>query len=182
MLRVVALGAICEAKGDESVRYADQPVPPLPVDDPQPMPYHPELPIVEEPDGPKPFALNFSLTEFADLSDGQRVVLSDDRGFGSTLHAVEWDPETGEVRDASWHEGSELEALVSDPWRFTTRESLTKSVIGALDPEDDQEWYHWVVERLDSLGFEVDPASVEAAPYRVEFGSRVLEELEKRGR
>ncbi len=182
MLRVVALGAICEAKGDESVRYADQPVPPLPLDGPQPMPYHPELPIVEEPDGPKPFALNFSLTEFADLSDGQRVTLSDDRGFGSTLHAVEWNPETGEVRDASWHEGSELEALVSDQWRFTTRESLTQEVIGYFDRDDDQEWYRWVVERLGSQGFEVDPASVEAAPYRVEFGSRVLEELEKRGR
>lgn len=182
MLRAVALGAICEVKKDESVRYADQPVPPLPVDGPQPMPYHPGLPIVEEPDGPTPMALSFSLTEFADLSDGRRVILSDDRGFGGTLHAVEWDPETGEVRDASWHEGSELEALVSDQWQFTTRESLTQSVIGYFDRDDDQEWYRWVAERLGSLGFEVDPASVEAAPYRVEFGSRVLEELEKRGR
>lgn len=182
MLRVVALGAICEVKKDESVRYADQPVPPLPVDGPQPMPYHPELPIVEEPDGPKPVALSFSLTEFADLSDGQRVILSEDRGFGGTLYAVIWDPDTGEVQDASWHEGSELEALVSDQWRFTTRESLTERVIAALDPDDDQEWYRWVVERLSSRGMDVDPASVEEAPYRVEFGSRVLEELEKRGR
>ena len=182
MLRVVALGAICEVAEDDSVRYADQSVPRLPVDGPQPMQYHPELPIAEEPDGPKPFALNFSLTEFADLSDGRQVILSDDRGFGSTLHAVEWNPETGEVRDASWHEGSELEALVSDPWQFTTREDLTESVIGALDPDDDQEWYRWVVERLGALGFEVDLASVAAAPYRVEFGSKVLDEFQKRGR
>lgn len=182
LLRVVALGAVCEVAEDASVRHADQPVPPLPVDGPQPMPYHPELQIVEEPDGPKAVALSFSLTEFADLSDGRRAILSNDRGFGGTLHAVDWNPVTGEVRDASWHEGSELEALVSDPWRFTTRESLTKSVIAALDPEDDQEWYRWVVERLGSQGFEVDPESVEAAPYQVEFGTQVLEELQERGR
>ena len=182
MLRVVALGAICEVAEDNSVRYADQPVPPLPVDGPRPMRHHPELPIAEEPEGSKPFALHFSLTEFADLSDGRRVILSDNRGYGSTTHAVDWDPETGEVRDASWYEGSELEALVNDPWRFTTRNKLTQSVIGALNPDDDQEWYRWVVERLGSQGFKVDPASVEVAPYRVEFGNRVLDELQKQGR
>ena len=182
MPRVVALGVICEVAEDESVGYAGQPVPPLPVDGPQPMPYDPELSIVEEPDGPKPMALNFSLTEFADLSDGQRVILSSDRWFGGTLHAVDWNPETGEVRDASWHEGSELEALVSDQWRFTTREGLTKSVIAALDPDDDQEWYRGVVEQLGSQVFEVDPASVEEAPNQVGFGNRVLEELQERGR
>ena len=69
-----------------------------------------------------------------------------------------------------------------DQWRFTTRESFTESVIAALDPDDDQEWYDWVVGRLHTLGIEVDPGSVETAPYRVEFGNRVLEELQKRGR
>ncbi len=146
------------------------------------MPYHPDLQIREDPDGPKPMTLHFSLTEFADLSDGQRVTLRDDRGFSGSLHAVNWDPDTGEVIDASWHRGSRLESLVSDPWRFETREGLTRRVIAALDPDDDQEWFEWVVGRLDSLGIEIDPASVEAAPYRVEFGTRVLEELEKRGR
>ena len=71
---------------------------------------------------------------------------------------------------------------MSDQWRFTTREGLTKSVIAALDPDDDQEWYRGVVEQLGSQGFEVDPASVEEAPNQVGFGNRVLEELQERGR
>lgn len=182
MLSVVALGAVCEVREDDSSAYADQPVPEIPAVGGRFMPYHPDLPIRETPDGPTPMTLHFRLTEFADLSDGRRVTIRDDRGFSGSLHAVNWDPDTGEVKDASWHPGSSLESLVSDPWRFETRESLTRSVIAALDPDDDQEWYEWVVERLGSLGIEVDPASVEAAPYRVEFGSRVLEELEKRGR
>jgi len=42
--------------------------------------------------------------------------------------------------------------------------------------------YDWVVDRLRTLGIEVDPASVVTAPYQVEFGSRVFEELQKKGR
>ncbi|MCY3911613.1 MAG: hypothetical protein OXF99_08855 [bacterium] len=182
MLSVVALGAICEVAVDRAVKYADEPVPYPPTDGVRPTSYHPGLPIREDADGPKPMTLHFSLTEFADLSDGRRVNIRDDRGFSGSLHAFNWDPDTGEVKDASWRPGSRLESLVSDPWRFETLESLTRSVVAALEPDDDQEWYEWVVVRLGSLGIEVDPASVEAAPYRVEFCSRVLEELEKRGR
>ncbi|MDE0603895.1 MAG: hypothetical protein OXI18_05765 [bacterium] len=181
MLSVVALGAICEVAEDSPVKYADEPVPELLTDGPRPSPYHPELSIRDDADKQKSRTLRFSLIEFADLSDGRRVTIRDDRGFSGSLHAVNWDPDTGEVREASWHPGSRLESLVSDPWRFETRESLTRDVIAALDPDDDQEWYERVVERLGSLGIEVDPISVEAAPYQVEFGSRVLEELEKRG-
>lgn len=181
MLSVVALGAICEVAEDNAVKYADEPVPELPTDGPRPSPYHPGLPIQDDADGSEPMQRHLSLTEFADLSDGRRVTLRDDRGFSSSLHAVDWDPDTGEVKEASWHPGSRLESLVSDPWRFETRESLTRDVIAALDPDDDQEWCEWVVERLRSLGIEVDLESLEAAPYRVEFGSRVLEELGKRG-
>lgn len=182
MLNVVALGAVCEVRADDSSAYADQPVPEIPAGEGRFMPHHPDLPIRESADRPEPMTLHFSLTEFADLSDGRRVTIRDDRGFSGSLHAVNWDPDTGEVKEASWHPGSRLESLVSDPWRFETRKSLTRDVIAALDPDDDQEWYEWVVERLGSFGIEVDPASVEAATYRVEFGSRVLEELEKRGR
>ena len=182
MLSVVALGAICELRRDSSAGSIAPSVTDMPTTGAQPSSFHPDLPVVEEIDGPKPMARSFSLTEFADLSDGRRVTLRDERGFGGTLHAVHWDLETGEVQDASWHRGSKLESLVGDQWRFTTRESITRDVIAALDPDDDQEWYDWVVERLHTLGIEVDPASVETAPYRVEFGNRVLEELQKRGR
>ncbi len=181
-LSVVALGATCEVREDDDRAYADQAVPEFPVVGAQPSPYHPDLPIREDPDGPKLMARSLSLTEFADLSDGRRVILRDDRGFSGTLHAVNWDPDTGEVRDASWHPGSRLESLVSDPWRFETRESLTRHVIAALDPDDDQEWHDWVVDRLRTMGIEVDPAFVISALYKVEFGSRILEELRKRGR
>ena len=181
MLRVMALGAVCELWEEDPAAYADQPVPEIPAGGGF-VAYHPDLPTLGQPEAPDPLTLHFKLTEFADLSDGRRVVFRDERGFSQSLRAVDWNPETGEARDASWRPGSELESLVSDPWRFETRESLTESVIGALEPDDDQEWYEWVVERLRTLGAEVDPRSVEGAPYRVEFGSGVLEELKRRGR
>ena len=182
MMSVVALGAVCEVREDDVTANADDPVPEFPAAGAQPSPYHPNLLIREDPDGPKPMALSFRLTEFADLSDGRRFILRDDRGFGGTLMAVDWNPDTGEVRDASWKTGSKLESLVSDQWRFTTRENLTSEVIAALEPDDRKEWHEWIVGRLRTLGIEVDPASVETAPYQFEFGSRVLEELQMRGR
>ena len=182
MLSVVALGAVCEVRKDDVTAYADQLVHEFPVVGAQPSPYHPDLPIREDPDGSKPMARSFCLTEFADLSDGRRVILRDDGGFSGAPMAVDWDPDTGEVRDASWQPGTKFESLIGDQWRFTTGQSLTGDVIATLDPDGRQEWYDWVVDRLRTLGIEVDPGSVVTAPYQVEFGSRVLEELQKRGR
>lgn len=97
-------------------------------------------------------------TEFADLSDGRRVILKDDRGW------TDWARESQE-----------------SPWKIASGREMTRSTILTLDPdEDDWEWLEWVVERLLQLGFEVDPISVHAAPYRVEFGPLLQHELRQR--
>ena len=95
--------------------------------------------------------------EFADLSDGQRVILKDDRGW--SLRPIDF-------RDSSW--------------KFANGRELAKKAILVLDPDDNERWIEWVIERLRFLGVNVDPASVHAAPFRVEFGPRVRHELRQR--
>ena len=101
---------------------------------------------------------SFYLEEYADLSDGRRVVLKDDRGWGS--------------RPAKARERR--------PRPIAGGRSLTKQAILVLDPDDNEYWMDWVVGRLRFLGFEVDTASVQAAPFHVEFGPRLLHVLHER--
>ena len=65
-------------------------------------------------------------------------------------------------------------------WKVADGRELTKEAIMILDPGDDEVWMEWVVERLRFLGIDVDPASVHAAPFQVEFGPRVQHELRQR--
>ena len=92
--------------------------------------------------------------EFADLSDGRRIVLSTDRGWNH------WPENTPASR-----------------WRIANGREMTKQAILILDPDDNDDWEPWVIEQLRSGGVDADPASVHAAPYRVEFGTRVQHEL-----
>ena len=101
--------------------------------------------------------LSFYAEEFADLSDGRRVILKDDRG---------WSLWPFRYPDSSW--------------KFASGRQLTKEAILVLDPDDNERWMEWGVERLRFLGIDVDPASVHAAPFRVEFGPRVRHELRQR--
>ena len=104
--------------------------------------------------------ISLRFTEFADLSDGERVTVRSDRGFG-------W----------RWKRKR------LGPWHGVTRESLAHSVSDYIvQVEADRPCSpEWVVERLQRLyGIAVDPASVEAAlriPRRVELGPRLLQEL-----
>ena len=95
--------------------------------------------------------------EFADLSDDRRVILRDDRGWG--LRPIDF-------RNSSW--------------KFASGRELAKQAILVLDPDDNERWIEWVVERLRFLGIDVDPVSVHAAPFQVEFGPRVRHELRQR--
>ena len=101
--------------------------------------------------------LAFYLEEFADLSNGQRVILKDDRG---------WNGSYRESRDG--------------PWKLITGRELTKQTILVLDPDDEVLWMEDVIEELRLCGINVDPASVHAAPFRVEFGPRLQSELRQR--
>ena len=104
---------------------------------------------------------SFHAEEFADISDGRRVALTSDRGWSH------W------PRD--WPQN-----MPSDSWRTVVGRGLTKETVLILDPDDNEDWVDWVVGYLHSLDIDVDPASVQAAPFRVEFGPRVQYELRQR--
>ena len=105
-------------------------------------------------------SLSLYAEEFADLSDGRRVILKDDRGWSLQRNHYLRYPDSS--------------------WKFTSGRLLAKEAILVLDPDDNERWIEWVVERLRFLGIDVDPASVHAAPFKVEFGPRVRRELRQR--
>lgn len=103
-----------------------------------------------------------SFTEFADLSDGRRVIMRNDRGI-------------------NWARSDGL-----DPWLDETRESLAGEVRDYLLAEEEDCCPispESVVEHLQRYyDLEVDAASVQAAlqlPRRIEFGTRLLQELSR---
>ena len=103
-----------------------------------------------------------SFTEFADLSDGRRVIIRNDRGF-------------------SWSMSDR-----SDPWDGTTQQSLADEVRDYLLAEEEDCCSippELVIEHLQRCyDLEVDVASVQAAlqlPRRIEFGTRLLERLSR---
>ena len=101
--------------------------------------------------------LHFCLQEFADLSNGERVVLRDDRGW------TEW---------AQGHSRSR--------WKLITGQELTRLVLTVLEPDDYDEWMVWICERLNELGIPTDQATIRAVPFLVEFGPRVQRDLKER--
>lgn len=104
---------------------------------------------------------SFYAEEFADMSDGRRVLLKDDRGWSSWSRRWPQDRPSGS-------------------WTVAGGRALTKQAILVLDPDDNEYWMDWVVGRLRFLGFEVDTACVQAAPFHVEFGPRLLHVLHER--
>ncbi|MXV89408.1 MAG: hypothetical protein F4004_01855 [Acidimicrobiia bacterium] len=115
-----------------------------------------------------------NFTEFADLSDGRRVVMRNDRGINWSRHYV--------TRDDRWFSSSRRD--LPDPWDGITRASLAAEVRDHLLAEEaeccpisPESVVEHVQRRYD---LEVDAASVQAAlqlPRRIEFGARLLDEL-----
>lgn len=103
-----------------------------------------------------------SFSEFADLSDGRRVIMRNDRG-------INW----------SWSDGQ-------DPWSDVTPESLAGEARDYLQAEEEDCCPispESVVEHVRRrYNLEIDVASVQAAllvPRRIEFGARLLRELSR---
>ncbi|MCY3925386.1 MAG: hypothetical protein OXG52_07745 [bacterium] len=118
-----------------------------------------------------------SFTEFADLSDGRRVVMRNDRGFSWSRHFV--------LRNDRRFSSSRTDS--PDPWDGTTPESLTDQVREYLLAEEEDCCPispESVLEHIQrTYGLEVDEASVRAAlglPRRIEFGPRLRQELSRR--
>ena len=103
---------------------------------------------------------SLSVTEFADLSDGRRVVLRNDRGYGCI-----WGDSPG-------------------PWPGVTRQSFAEDIRDFFVQleEDRPTSPEWVVEFVACLyDIEIDLASVQAAlraPYHVEFGPSLSQQLQ----
>ena len=99
------------------------------------------------------------VTEFADLSDGQRVVLRNDRGYSCI-----------------WGDSPR-------PWSGVTRQSFTESIRDwFVQLEEDRATSpEWVVDLVAHLyDIKIDLASVQAAlqaPRHVEFGPRLSQQL-----
>ncbi len=99
--------------------------------------------------------ISLDFIEFADLSDGRRVVVRDDRGTGWSCKRRE------------------------DPWRNTSAEQEADYMRDAIEQfEEDRPCSpEWVVEQIrDRYGIEVDLMSVEVAltkPRRIEVGERL---------
>ena len=156
MLSVVALGAVCELARDPSTVSGR---------------------TLDDPD--LAAGLSFHLGEFAEISDGRRVMFRSDRGWSSGRMRVAYGlPEPDELGPGP---PSVPPIDMTDPWQFETRQTLTKSVLACVDPDDDEE-YAWIRARLSELDVEVDLASIRAAPYWVEFGPVLDQQLHKRSR
>ena len=173
-INILAFGVTCEVRGDDHVSVVRDQLR-LPQQEAHAVLAAERLKFEERLRAAKPGSVVFGpapaddphrsrasvdFNEFADLSDGRRVTVRNDRGW-------------------TWSGNHSLGA-----WFGTTRASFTKQVRDYFEAEAEEccpITVEWVVERLQRLhGVQVDPASVDAAlqlPLEVEFGPRIREQL-----
>lgn len=154
---VVALGAICEIKDRNATQKPDQRITIMSERALRTREFFTtfdgeEIPRQDRENNES--TLDLSLWEFAELSDGQRVVYKDDRG---------WSESTVSYR------GREQRSI-------TGREVATTATL-VLEPDDALEWLTEIVAELYMLGYSVDPNSVYSSPFRIEFGPKLQSKL-----
>lgn len=103
-------------------------------------------------------SLHFKFTEYAQLQDGMRVFLRDDRGYTSG-------PLTIAIA------GKYVRPNI-DPWARHTAEEIERSVLAAIDPDDPHQAAQEIVDRLAAAGIRVDVESVCQAEWHVELDER----------
>lgn len=95
------------------------------------------------------------IREFADLNDGRRIFWKEDRGWsGAGMHSK---------------------------WPVTSGRDLAHEAIVVTQADDHRidSYVEWALECLRGMALDVDPASVYRAPFRVEFDTRLKEELDR---
>jgi len=101
---------------------------------------------------------NFSVSEFATLEDGRRVILHEDRGFTIGLRST-GESNPGDLRE---HE---------------TLESLTPNVLAVVLPDDDvpaeAHPYSWLADLARARGLNVSADDLRSFPYEVIFTDEV---------
>lgn len=101
---------------------------------------------------------SFRVHEFADLADGRRLVLHQERGFSMVANV------TGQS--------------AVDPWQSLTLEALERDVRTTVlpdgdDPPDEHPW-EWLAGLLRAHGVEASPEELRLLPYDVVFSQRLL--------
>lgn len=103
-------------------------------------------------------SVSFSVSEFAELDDGFRVILHTDRGF--TL---------------GWGGQPDMEPIS----RTLTRDELSQEVLNTVLPDEDDGEAHpweWLAQLVRLKGWEADAAELRRLPYQVNF-TRAVEQL-----
>lgn len=103
-------------------------------------------------------AQHFRVEEFADLSDGRRLILTRDRGWSSA-------PSGGRSPD--------------ELWAHISVEDITSTVLAVVLPDeakDTGEEHPWdrLAERIRALGVEAAAEHLRHLPYDVELSERLL--------
>jgi hypothetical protein len=103
--------------------------------------------------------ISFDVHEFADLADGRRVTLHEDRGFTTGVTIANNGPEP------------------SDQWRSLTLEELEQGVRTTVLPDDDESQdehpWEWLAELLHVHGVEATAEELRHLPYNVVFSERL---------
>ncbi len=154
---VVALGAICEIKDRYSTQKPDQRIAVISERAIRTRQFFTTfdgelIPRQDRENGES--TLDLSLWEFAELSNGQRIVYKDDRGWSESTVS---------------YGGREQRPI-------TGREVATTATL-VLEPDDALEWLTEIVAELSILGYSVDPNSVYSSPFRIEFGPKLQSKL-----
>jgi hypothetical protein len=105
--------------------------------------------------------ISFDVHEFADLDDGRRLTLHEERGFTISLLAS-----TGPEP--------------SDQWRYLTLENLERDVRTTVLPDDDtgdEHPWEWLAGLLHARGVEATAEELRLLPYVVEFSERIRARL-----
>ena len=97
--------------------------------------------------------VSFDVHEFADLADGRRLTLHEERGF-----------------------------TTSGQWRYLTLEDLERDVRTTVLPDDDdtkdEHPWEWLATLLHARGVEATAEALRLLPYDVEFSERLRARLE----
>ena len=104
--------------------------------------------------------LSFDVAEWAELTDGRRVVLHRDLGYTSVLNTDD------------------------DPWTYQDADMITASVRSAVLPDEDEGEDHpwsWLLELLAAQGVAATEAELRAVPYDVELGPDLVSRLSAGG-
>jgi len=101
-------------------------------------------------------SISFDMTEFVEFNDGSRIVIRNDRGWGSKTSG-------------------------DDPWKHQTFDQLASTATGLWDVYlDDEGGLAWAIPTLTFHGISTTPAELEALPVEVELGPETLKRLNQR--